>query len=124
MFSIAVLAKVKVFIWKINQAFNFAFERSENHKVLSKNGEKELGFSHYTFNDEDTFLFYRLLSNKTDKGVLLEELKNIDYLFIVQGEFQESFVTGLIANLKSVEHIQGVFHISPASLKSRDRLLF
>jgi hypothetical protein len=111
-------------IWKINQTFNFTFERCENHKVLSKDGEKELGFSHYTFNDENTLLFYRLLSNKTEKGVLLEELKNIDYLLIVHGEFQDSFITGLIANLKSVEHIQGVFHISPASLKSRERLLF
>lgn len=111
-------------IWKFNQTFNFEFERTENHKVISKNSEVEIGFSHYTYDDENTCLLYRFLSNKTDGGVLMEELKNIDYFLIVQGEFSETFVTSLITNLKSVEHIQAVFQISPASLKSRERLLF
>ena len=111
-------------IWKFNQTFNFGFERAENHKVISKNGEAEIGFSHYTYEDENTCLLYRFLSNKTDGGILMEELKNIDYFVIVQGDFSETYITSLVTNLKSVEHIQAVFQISPASLKSRERLLF
>jgi hypothetical protein len=110
-------------IWKINNSFNFNFERGDNHSVISNNGEAELEFSNYTYDDQDSFLFYRLLANKTDKGVLIEELKNIDYLLIVQGEFSESFVTGLISNLKKTENIHGVFRIPPANLKNRERLL-
>lgn len=111
-------------IWKINKTFNFSFERAGNHKVPAKNEKNELEFSHYTFEDEDTSIFYRILANKSEKGVLLEELKNIDYLLIITGGFSETLVTSLIKKLKNTEHIQGIFRLSPASLKNRERLLF
>ena len=111
-------------IWKINKTFNFSFEKAGNHKIPAKNEVNELEFSHFTYDDEDTFIFYRFLANKSDKGALLEELKNIDYLLIISGEFSDTFVANMIAKLKSIEHIQGVFRILPASLKNRERLLF
>ena len=111
-------------IWKINKTFNFSFGKAGNHNITAKKEENELEFSHYTYDDEDTFIFYRLLANKSDQGVLLEELKNIDYLLIITGEFSDTFVANMIAKLKNIEHIQGVFRILPASLKNRERLLF
>jgi hypothetical protein len=111
-------------IWTINNALNFAFEKTDNHVVLGKDDKAELEFSYYTFDNEDTFLYYRLLSNRTESGILMEELKNIDYLLIIQGDISESYIKGLISDLKNVEQIQGVFRISPGSLKNRERLIF
>ena len=109
-------------IWRINNVFNYSFERSDNLRVVISNSE-EMEFSHYTYDDENTFLYYRIMSNKCDKGVLIEELKNIDYLLIIQGDFSESFVTGFVSKMKKIENIHGVFRISPANLKNKERLL-
>jgi hypothetical protein len=53
----------------------------------------------------------------------MEELKNIDFLLIVQGKIEDANINELVSGLKSIEHIQAVFRIDPSGLKSRERLL-
>jgi hypothetical protein len=111
-------------VWKINHDFSLNFERSENHKIISKKNSQEIEFALYTYDDEDTFYLYYLLANKSEQGVLLEEMKNIDYLIMIQGDFTEAFSNGFYNRLKKLENIQGVFKINPAALKNRENLVF
>lgn len=111
-------------VWKINQTFSFNFERAISLKIITKKAGEENEFTLYSYDDEDTFYLYHLIANKSDQGVLLEELKNIDYLIMVQGEFTEAFSNGFHNRLKKIENILGVFKIDPASLKNRDNLVF
>ena len=111
-------------VWKINQEFSFNFERGKSHKIISKKAGGEIEFTLYTYDDEDTFYLYHFITNKSEQGILLEELKNIDYLIMVQGEFTDAFSNGFYNRLKKVETIQGVFKIDPASLKNRENLVF
>jgi hypothetical protein len=111
-------------VWKINQDFSFNFERGKSHKIISKKNGEELEFPLYSYDDEDTFYLYYFIANKSEHGVLLEELKNIDYLILVQGEFTDAFSNGFHNRLKKVETIQGVFKIDPSSLKNRENLVF
>jgi len=62
-------------VWKINHDFSLNFVRNDNLKVISKKTGKELEFPLYSYDDEDTFYLYHLVANKSDQGVLLEELK-------------------------------------------------
>jgi len=110
--------------WKINQDFSLNFERGENHRIISKKTGQEQEFALYSYDDEDTFYMYYLLANKSEQTVLLEELKNIDYLIMIQGEFTEAFSNGFQNRLKKVESVQGVFKIDPATLKNRENLVF
>lgn len=111
-------------VWKINHDFSLNFVRNDNLKVISKKTGKELEFPLYSYDDEDTFYLYHLVANKSDQGVLLEELKNIDYLVMIQGEFTEAFSNGFQNRLKKTENVQGVFKIDASSLKNRDFLVF
>ncbi len=111
-------------VWKINQDFSLNFERGENHRIISKKTGQEHEFALYSYDDEDTFYMYYLLSNKSEQAVLLEELKNIDYLIMIQGEFTEAFSNGFQNRLKKVESVQGVFKIDPSTLKNRENLVF
>jgi hypothetical protein len=111
-------------VWKINQTFSFNFERGKNHRIISKKTGQEIEFALYSYDDEDTFYLYHFISNKSDQGVLLEELKNIDYLIMIQGEFTDAFSNGFLNRLKKIETIQGVFKIDPAGLKNRENLVF
>lgn len=81
-------------------------------------------FALYLYDDEDTFYLYHLISNKCEEGRLLEELKNIDFLMMLQGDFTEAFSSGFQKSLKNIESIHGVFRIDPASLKNREYLVF
>ncbi len=110
--------------WKINQEFSLNFERGNNLHIPSKKADQTIEFALYSYDDEDTFYMYYLIANKSDQGVLLEELKNIDYLIIVQGEFTEAFSNGFQNRLKKIESVQGVFKIDPSGLKNRDKLVF
>jgi len=111
-------------VWKINQTLCFNFERGINHKIISKKTGQEIEFVLYSYDDEDTFYLYHLFANKSENGVLLEELKNIDYLIMIQGEFTEAFSNGFQQRLKKIETVQGVFKIDPATLKNRENLVF
>lgn len=111
-------------VWKINQAFSFNFERGNSHKLISKKTGKEQEYNLYSYDDEDTFYLYYFISNKCEDGVLIEELKNIDYLIMIQGDFTEAFANGFHNRLKKVESVQGVFKIDPSSLKNKENLVF
>lgn len=111
-------------VWNINQGFSFNFERAKSHKILSKKTRAEIEFTLYTYDDEDTFYLYHLIANKSEQNFLLEELKNIDFLIMVRGEFTEAFSNGFQNRLKKIETVQGVFKIDPASLKNRENLVF
>ena len=111
-------------VWKINQEFNFNFERVDNHAILSKKTGKSAEFAMYSYDDEDTFYLYHLISNKSEHEVLLEELKNIDYLVMIQGDFTSAFSNSFQNRLKNIDNIQGVFKIDPSGLKNRENLVF
>jgi hypothetical protein len=110
-------------IWQINKQLGFEFIKTDNHKIKAKGSLPELEFSHYIFEHEDLYLVFRIISNKSPDGVLMEELKNIDFLLIVQGKIEDANINELVSGLKSIEHIQAVFRIDPSGLKSRERLL-
>jgi hypothetical protein len=110
--------------WSINQNFSLNFERAKNLvQLIGKKGQIS-EFAVYLYDDDDTFYLYHLISNKSENGALLDELKNIDYLIKIQGEFTEPFANGFFNRLKTIENIQAVFRISPAGLKNRERLIF
>lgn len=111
-------------VWQMNQTFSFNFERINNHRIISKKNGKEIEFPMYSYDDEDTFYLYHLIVNKSDQGVLLEELKNIDYLIMIQGDFTEAFSNGFHNRLKKLELVQGVFKIDPSGLKNKENLVF
>lgn len=111
-------------VWKINQEFGLNFERLDNLLLKSKKNTKDIEFALYSYDDEDTFYLYYLIANKSEGGVLLEEMKNIDYLVIIHGETTEAFSNGFQNRLKKIDTIQGVFKIDPAGLKNRENLVF
>ncbi|MFW5645331.1 MAG: IPExxxVDY family protein, partial [Bacteroidota bacterium] len=68
--------------WDINQNLNLDLIRTDDHTLKLRSSSKEMNFSCFFFEDEDTYLNYKLLANRSEEGYLLEELKNIDYLIV------------------------------------------
>ncbi len=84
---------------------------------------KDQEFSTFHYIDEISYIDYRIIANKSESLVLLDELKAIDYFLIINGEFHDGFKEDLQSKLRSVPYIQAVFLIDPNTLKSKERLL-
>ena len=87
--------------WALNQHLGIDMVRLSNEGMPSR--EHLVDFPFFEFNDEEQGRIYRLLSNRFETRILMKELKNIDYLFLIQGEdinLQE--ITELIGGIEFV----------------------
>jgi hypothetical protein len=70
--------------WALNQTLSIDMVRLSNQGMPYR--EHLDGFPFFEYNDEENGRIYRLLSNRFEAKILMKELKNIDYLFLIQGE--------------------------------------
>ncbi len=109
-------------VWNINNHLGLQLSRTDNHQAYNKKAGTEQGFLTYKYIEENTFVSYHLIANKSDEGYLLEELKNIDFFLLIQGEADEDLASRLRREISSIENVQAVFQIEPETLKNRQRL--
>ena len=110
-------------VWEINRDMHLDFERKDDYSVFNKKSKVEQSFPSFIYRDHDQYLDYKLLTNKTSQGILLEEVKNIDYLMIIKGEDFKDLDKTLMENLKSLESVHSAFIINVNMLKDKERLL-
>ena len=102
----------------------FELEKKEDILLEYNNGAK-MYFSNFSYETE--YNCYKLLKNKScefsniSKPYLLSELKDYDYIFVVEGEAD---ITDLSQDLKSVNNIVYLNQFNPENLKSRENLIY
>jgi len=108
--------------WALNEHMGFRFSKIENVTFFHQKFGESLEFSQYVYKDEENTLTYRLISNRCDNGFLLEEYKNIDFLFLVDA-IEKSKIQQLVIQMKTTPFVSAVFQIDFELLKNRNRLL-
>lgn len=122
----AIISPVKDYklAWCINSQLSFEFEKQQDVLLEYNNGAK-MYFSSFSYETE--YNCYRLLKNKSceysniSKPYLLSELKDYDYILVVDGEGERE---GLTEYLKSVNNIIYIKQFNPENLKSRENLIY
>ena len=107
----------------LNKKLELNLSKQEEYTVFNNKRMEDQFFSFYEYVNEEEDRF-NLISNKSLKGFLLPEQKQIDYLFVlrlirVQMEEQE-----IISALKDIPIILGAYKLDPAKLRSRENLVF
>ena len=110
--------------WAINGQLGFKFSRSANLEVYNEKISENQVFSVYSFNEDEYEIKYYLVSNTSQNGFLLPEYRNVDFIFVVQGEVSQKELDGLLARLKKIEIINLAFEISGLSAKSIEKFIF
>ena len=110
--------------WAINNKLNIELNKTSDLEILNRKFSERQNFSLYSYEDEDTFIKYNLVSNTCDNGFLIEEMKNIDFFLQIFGEVPDSFVENLNHGLKSIDVITASFIIDPNDLKSKSKLIY
>lgn len=109
--------------WNLNNACNLQFRKQDNLKVFHKRLDEKQEFSQFQYYDDSSLLLYRLLSNRSEKGCLLEELTNVDFILQVSGDQQSGFTDRLIKQLNSLDSVRLAFKIDPSGIKSVAKLI-
>jgi hypothetical protein len=109
--------------WALNKTLGINLMRKEDLGIYHKRLDDEQTFSQFEYFNEETLLQYRLISNRSETGSLLEEMTNVDYLLQITGDTDEVWIDNLVKELNNIDEITLAFRIDPESLKSRKKLL-
>jgi len=109
--------------WALNNKIQLSLKRSDNHKLIEPKSGLEQEFALYSYFAEDHISYY-LVSNSSEKGSLMDEFKNMDYLFIIIGELPPSKLNFLLQQIKQMEIISAAFLLNIEKMKSKNRLFF
>ncbi len=112
--------------WKLSRALSIEFCR-ENDWVIKYDSDKKNSFLLYQFKNEYTT--FRLLKNKAynvdqvDQAWLLPELKDFDYLLLIETEADIDF-DAIKKQIQHLENVQLLKSFNPESLKSKHNIAF
>ncbi|HEY6082975.1 MAG TPA: IPExxxVDY family protein, partial [Chitinophagaceae bacterium] len=82
-------------------------------------------FSVFEFTEPTTAVSHYIYNNHSKAAFLLPELKNIDFLWLIKGDYyQEKEVKALIEQIRSVENIQLVTLFNQEEIKNKKDLIF
>ena len=86
-------------------------------------GKITTDFSLYFCRDEDHLNTYFLLTNRSQDFILVPELKQFDFLLIVEGKFLKSGKEFLLKTLRQMPGILTIFERNSSEIRNFDRLL-
>lgn len=110
--------------WAINKALSFELAKINDLAIKHPKHKTEVNYSMYNYNDDVEYINYHLISNKSEKGFLLPEMKNIDFLIKVSGNPEIDFLNDLITKLKKVDIIITAFLIEELPEKFQKMFTF
>ncbi|NOQ23996.1 MAG: IPExxxVDY family protein [Bacteroidales bacterium] len=110
--------------WAINKSLGLDLKKSEDLTLDHPKHKITINYSLYIFDDENNFISYNLISNKSEKGFLLPEMKNIDFVLRVSGSPDQDLINDLVFRLKKIEIVITAFPISEVSDKLRKVFVF
>jgi hypothetical protein len=107
----------------LNKHLGSDFLKMEDLKVTLNNKKESTEFSLYHYHDEDYFNTYYLLANRSQELVLAPEVKQVDFLLIVEGEFGKSQKDRLIKSIRNIPNVLTAYEIKFAEIKNHETLL-
>lgn len=106
--------------WKLNSQLNIDLKKSQDIEVIKKKEEITQSFSVYDFSDENYSTSFKLVANKSENGLLIEDYSNIDYIFKVGGSLSADKKKLLTQKIKETESVITAFEITTKTTKSKN----
>ena len=108
--------------WFLNTKLGVEMEFEREIQVPQKAGRKS-GHEMYRFYDEENSITWSLINNRTEHGLLLPEIKQVDYFLKVE---DEAFMEADVLKKKMIEIpvVMTCFNLKPTDYKSKDNLIF
>ena len=108
--------------WEMNKALELDLVKGDNYE-LSVKGEKQ-SYSFFNFIDEENWVEYYLINNRTVNGILIPEEKKSDYFLLIRGVLRGGQKESLVKGIAEIKNVLTTYEIEVESLKSKSNLLF
>lgn len=103
----------------LNEQLAMNLERVPDLLLPDYNPQAEIGFSRFSWLDEENHLDYYLLTNKEVGLMLMPDLRQFDYLLIIRGGIEFFDSQGLIAKGMKISDIQLIASIEQERIRSK-----
>ena len=110
--------------WAINNHFGLNLIKVEPLEIKDKKQNDPSLFSLFICDRSDEFLEYIVVANRSEKGLLIPEQKQMDYFFMIRGEVTEELAEDALQKMKETGLVQTAVRINAATLKSKQNLVF
>lgn len=104
---------------KLNKKLGIALKSIDPIEFADEKGV-EFRFSRFSDSPFHPTSGLQLICNRSLKNFLLPKLKNIDFLILIPGVTDESFLEKLMTDLRETDSITGVFNIDIKALKDKN----
>ena len=108
---------------ELNKKLEINLSKEDEYSVFNSKRMEDKTFSFYEYTTENDDRF-NLISNKSQKGFLLPELNQIDYLFVVRLLRMTLEENEILNALKEIPIILGAYKLDASQLKSGENLVF
>lgn len=99
--------------YHLNQRLELAFVKMDDF----------LGCSFYYYRDDDRQNAYYLLGNRGQDSILLPDLKQTDFLLLVEGAIKKNQKEKLLEQIKGIQNILTTFEVRFETIKHYEALL-
>ena len=100
-------------IYLLNEKLDLEFTKEDDFQ----------GYPFFFCRDENCFNAYYLLGNRGQESILLPEIKQIDYLLLIEGPFKKNQKDRLLKKIKSIDNILMSFEIKIETIKNVETVL-
>ena len=108
--------------WALNQALNIQLSVKDKITLTHPKTGQTTDHSLFQYENESSILKYALISNKAGSIYFIDELKNIDYVFVIKGDPDNSEKDHISQTLRQISEIATFVVIQAESIKKTDRL--
>lgn len=110
--------------WALNNKLELNLVKTESLEIKEKKLDETSHYSLFVCNREEEFSEYLLIANRSEKGILIPEQKQMDYFLIIkEEEIKEEKVTEIIKKIKEITLVQTAVRIDASTLKSKQNLI-
>ncbi len=105
------------------QDFRLSYHLEKDIGLMVRKLDDFRGFSYYFYRDEDCMNSYYLLGNRSEESILLPDLKQTDFLLLVEGPFRKLQKEKLLKQLRTVAHVLTAFEVRFETIRNYETLL-
>lgn len=108
---------------ELNRHRNWHFKRVDDIEIGKPDSAGYKYFKVYKYENPIDFYTLELLQNKNAGNILVPELKNFDFLFLLHGEEAYFEKESFTESLRRIQGVQSAIELDVHSLKSKSNLL-
>lgn len=110
--------------WAINNGLKWKLVKVNDFKVNHPKLKAMVNYSMYKYTDVDELFNYYLIANKSEKGFLLSEFKNIDYIIKVSADIDPDALNAITQKIKKIDIVITAFIIEDLNLRMQKMFVF